>query len=113
MDLGRELCRPRPRCERCPLGTTCAFRAGGSRGSGRRARRPAQPYDGSTRQARGAVVRVLREDGPKTFGELAERTGLLADRVLEAVRSLHADGMVVATQNALRGLGGGRLDLPR
>ncbi len=30
MDLGREVCRPKPRCDVCPLADVCRFRRDGS-----------------------------------------------------------------------------------
>ena len=54
MDLGREVCRPEPRCDVCPLAGVCRFRRDGAaatRGPSRQG-----PFEGSTRQVRGAVV---------------------------------------------------------
>src|SRR5205085_9275089 len=58
MDLGREVCRPVPRCEACPLRAACRFRRAGADPVRRGAGHP--PFQGSFRQVRGAVVRTLR-----------------------------------------------------
>ncbi len=55
MDLGREVCRPRPKCEVCPLARVCRFRATGAQP--RPSPRGQGPFEGSTRQVRGSVVR--------------------------------------------------------
>jgi A/G-specific adenine glycosylase len=91
MDLGATVCRPSPRCGDCPVAAQCAWhRAGhpepdpsvGSAGvSGRQA-----PYEGSLRQARGAVLRAVA-DGPRPRRAFAG----------EVVDSLLADGLLVET----------------
>ena len=61
MDLGAYACRARPRCDRCPLARLCSARprfAAGERPP-RRRRQPA--YEGSDRQWRGRILRILRE----------------------------------------------------
>lgn len=61
MELGAIVCTARaPRCEACPLAHACAWRASGYPDTGDA--RPKQArYEGSDRQARGAVLKVLRE----------------------------------------------------
>jgi A/G-specific adenine glycosylase len=110
MDLGREVCRPEPRCHACPLAAGCRFRARG-RTAPARARRQGR-FDGSSRQLRGAIVRLLRErSGAATMATIASRTGVRPDRVREAVVGLHRDGLVIAWPAALRGRPGGRVAL--
>ncbi|MGH2629906.1 MAG: A/G-specific adenine glycosylase, partial [Actinomycetota bacterium] len=58
MDLGREVCRPNPRCDGCPLRPWCAFAASGREGRASTLRR--SPFPGSLRQVRGAVLAELR-----------------------------------------------------
>jgi A/G-specific adenine glycosylase len=101
MDLGREVCRPVPRCETCPLATACNFRRSGN-GSGRPTRAPA-PFEGSSRQLRGAIVRRLREVDRATVAELAQATGRSGSETAAAVRSLHRDGLVRAAAGAVDG----------
>ncbi|MGZ8612174.1 MAG: A/G-specific adenine glycosylase [Actinomycetota bacterium] len=92
MDLGREVCRPQPRCDVCPLLRSCAFLARGVRPSV--PRRSQGPFEGSFRQVRGAVVRALRARASATADELVGVTGLDAERVGEAVRRLIAEGLL-------------------
>lgn len=85
MDLGATLCRPTPRCDECPLASTCVWhRAGhpvpdpavGSAGvSGKQAR-----FEGSDRQARGKLLGALAER-PQAVSDLDDRilAGLVAD----------------------------------
>jgi A/G-specific adenine glycosylase len=59
MDLGAAHCRPRPRCDGCPLAARCAWKALGAAAPPPRAMRPAVPFASSERRWRGAVVRAL------------------------------------------------------
>jgi A/G-specific adenine glycosylase len=106
MELGALVCTARtPRCDACPLADRCAWRAAGYPASPDLRRRQAR-YEGSDRQARGAVLRVLR-DAPDhavplelvvpDWPDLLQR-----DR---AIDSLVADGLAEAS--------GGMLRLPR
>ena len=58
MDVGALHCRPRPRCDGCPLELTCRWRALGPAAPPPRPRSQA-PFAGSDRRWRGAVVRAL------------------------------------------------------
>jgi A/G-specific adenine glycosylase len=95
MDLGREVCRPRPRCAECPLGTMCAFAASGREGRGSTRRQPA--FEGSMRQVRGRVVAGLRERGTATVAELADAARIDPERVTKAVAALVRDGLVTVS----------------
>ena len=107
MDLGREVCRSRPRCEVCPLATRCAFRRAGRR-PGLPPRRQG-PFEGSFRQVRGRVLALLRERGRASLGALEADIG--DDRVADAVRALVVDGLVSAGPAALAGRASGRVCL--
>lgn len=110
MDLGREVCRPRPRCDVCPLAGGCRFLAVGA--SPAPSRRTQGRFEGSTREVRGAIVRVLRERSSITLGGIAARTGLELAHVRDAARDLHREGLIVAGTGALAGLASGRVRLP-
>jgi len=97
MELGATVCTARsPRCDVCPLSDTCAWLAAGRPETGDTRRRQAA-FEGSDRQARGAVLRVLRTAAP---------TPVLIDSVLadwpdplqrdRAIDSLIADGLAEA-----------------
>lgn len=111
MDLGREVCRPLPRCEVCPLSGGCAFRAAGRTSSVSPRRQP--PFPGSMRRLRGAVVRVLRDRASLSVGALARQIGEGSDRVAQAVRALARDGVVEASRAAIAGHDRGRVRLAR
>ena len=89
MDLGATVCRPSPRCSRCPLVSTCSWRVAGcpepdpAVGSAGVSARQA-PFDGSDRQARGAVLRALHE-APRPASDFDERilATLVADGLVE------------------------------
>lgn len=61
MELGQVVCTARsPACDRCPVRSSCAWLAAGRPDTPDTRRKQAR-YEGSDRQARGAVLRILRE----------------------------------------------------
>jgi A/G-specific adenine glycosylase len=88
MELGALVCRAEPLCDRCPVAAECAdpsvYVA-----PPRQAR-----YEGSVRQARGDVLRRLRQDGPQPVEELAADD---PERTRRAIDGLERDGLVVIT----------------
>jgi A/G-specific adenine glycosylase len=109
MDLGRERCRPRPRCGACPLRTLCRFAAGGREPASTGRRQPA--FEGSLRQVRGAVVRTLIGREGASLAKLSRETAVPVERVGLAVSALVADGLLVAGPAARAGRPGGRVRL--
>ena len=106
MDLGREVCRPVPLCGVCPIAPVCRFRRvarPGADAGGSAAPRRQPPFAGSSRQVRGAVVRVLRDRPRCSLRMLTEVTGHPPTRVAEAVVALHREGLIAAGPAALRG----------
>ncbi len=96
MDLGRQLCRPVPRCGGCPLARVCRFRSSGTTGPRSGRRQP--PFEGSVRQLRGAILRELTiRTRPISTGTLADRVGSDFARVRAAVEALRGDGLVEET----------------
>lgn len=85
MDLGATVCRPAPRCDVCPVATTCRWQLAGrpepdpAVGSAGVSTRQA-PFEGSDRQARGRVLRALA-DGARPASDFDARIldGLVAD----------------------------------
>ena len=108
MDLGRDICRPEPRCEACPIAADCRARSRSRRS--RLSPRRAAPFEGSMRQVRGGIVRVLRRRSA-SVGELAVQTGFPVERIVDAVEDLVRDGLVVADTAARAGRGNGRVRL--
>jgi A/G-specific adenine glycosylase len=111
MDLGREICRPTPRCDRCPLSAWCSFRLAGRAPAVRR-RGATSPFDGSTRQLRGAIVRILGRRESATVAQIARETSQPLDRLVRAVAGLADEGLVAAGPAALAGRPRGRVRLP-
>jgi len=97
MELGAIVCTARnPACETCPLRESCAWRAAGYPTSNSPRRRPQAKYEGSDRQARGAVLKALRErTEPVSRASLAAvwADSVQLDRV---ILTLLDDGLVVA-----------------
>ncbi|MFS0868016.1 A/G-specific adenine glycosylase [Microbacterium sp. 179-B 1A2 NHS] len=102
MELGALVCVARtPRCDACPLASRCAWRAAGYPDTGDERRRQAR-YEGSDRQARGAVLRVLRA----AADHAAPVDEVLADwpdalQRSRAIDSLITDGLVEVTSPTL------------
>lgn len=103
MELGALVCTARaPRCDDCPLRTRCAWVTAGRPDTGDDRRRQAR-YEGSDRQARGAVLKALRD---------AADDALPVDAVLHdwadaaqrdrAIDSLVRDGLIEAVDGVLR-----------
>ena len=108
MELGALICTAqRPACGRCPLAADCTWLLNGSPAA--QARRPAQRYEGTDRQCRGAVLAVLRNAPwpvPVTSLDTCWPDGGQLSRVLEA---LIEDGLASSHEGGLIGLPG---DLP-
>jgi A/G-specific adenine glycosylase len=101
MDLGRLVCRARPRCHECPLSSRCRFRLAGAPPGPPRRRQG--PFAGTSRQLRGAAVKALVRRSPRTVGGLAGLLGFPVPQLAEALRGLHRDGIVRAGPAALEG----------
>jgi A/G-specific adenine glycosylase len=87
MDLGRTVCLARvPRCDECPLAERCP-----SRGRRYEPLRKQSPFEGSFRQRRAAMLRLVAKT-PRPLDEL--------DR--EAVEALERDGLVATADGMAR-----------
>ena len=100
MELGAVVCIARtPRCPVCPLLDVCAWVREGRPATPDLRRRQAK-YEGSDRQARGAVLRALRASG-----SLPQQTVIAdwPDRLQRdrAILSLLDDGLIEAEDGAL------------
>ena len=103
MELGAVICTARrPRCEVCPIARSCAWLAAGRPDTGDGRRRQAR-YEGSDRQARGGVLRELRQaDAHRLPAEAVLTTWPDAAQRDRAIDSLIADGLVEAVDGMLR-----------
>jgi A/G-specific adenine glycosylase len=110
MDVGALHCRPRPRCDGCPLEPRCRWRALGPAAPAARVRRQA-PFRTSDRRWRGAVVRALAEtpDGlaPAALAEVVDAAAARrpAGWFEELLARLEREGLIVRSPD-------GRLHLP-
>jgi A/G-specific adenine glycosylase len=102
MELGATVCTARaPKCAACPIAAQCAWLAAGRPDTGDTRRRQAR-YEGSDRQARGGVLRALRD---------ADDHRMPAEQVLadwpdavqrdRAIDSLIVDGLIEAAAGML------------
>ena len=95
MELGALVCTSRsPRCDECPIGSWCAWRAAGSPRSNTPPRR-AQPYQGTDRRCRGRLLAVLRGAMGPVPSSALDVTWIDADQRSRALDSLVADGLVI------------------
>ncbi|GAB3278117.1 HhH-GPD family protein [Microbacterium lacusdiani] len=100
MELGAVICTARsPRCGECPVRDLCAWVRAGSPETPDVRRRQAR-YEGSDRQARGAVLRALREAGSLPHEAVIPDwpDALQRDR---AILSLLDDGLVESEDGVL------------
>jgi A/G-specific adenine glycosylase len=103
MELGATVCTARaPRCDACPISDRCAWRAAGYPDTGDERRRQAR-YEGSDRQARGAVLKQLRDAAPAPVRLDDVIAGWPDGRQRDrAIDSLIADGLAEASRDLLR-----------
>jgi A/G-specific adenine glycosylase len=97
IDLGAQFCRATPRCDECPVATSCAWRRyGGADPAPLSAgvSRPQAPFIGSNRQLRGRVMRALHE-GPRAKTRLVRDLGVEPARADVVLESLVRDGLVI------------------
>lgn len=105
MDLGSAICLGRaPACASCPLVRSCAAARGFL--AGRLPSRPLarrQPrFEGSRRQARGAVVRMLASAGPRGMAEDELLRTLAREDAGAVIDALVREGLAVREGGTLR-----------
>jgi A/G-specific adenine glycosylase len=110
MDLGRDVCRARPRCDACPLHTWCRS-AGRAERSSTRSRQ--STFEGSFRQVRGRIIAELSAGHSRSISSLAKAIDVPPDSVIRAVHALARDGLVSAGEAAMAGARAGRVSLVR
>ena len=105
MELGAVFCTARtPNCGECPIAEHCAWALAGFPANAGRTRTPQAKYEGSVRQARGAILALARANSRVTAADIAVAVpdSSKRDRALEGLLS---DGLLV---NGKRGF-----ELPR
>lgn len=96
MEFGALLCTARdPRCSECPLAGQCRWLTAGAPAATVKLRRQAS-FQGSDRQCRGALMRVLREAHHAVAGSQLEAVWADAVQRGRCLESLLADGLVQA-----------------
>ena len=102
MELGSLVCTAKnPLCDVCPIAESCAWLAAGQPVTENAGKPRQKRYEGSDRQARGAILKLLREaEHPVTSAEIA---GCWPDDVQRgrALDTLLRDGLVVLEMNDL------------
>ena len=98
MELGALVCGARsPRCSACPVAGDCGWRAAGFPAG---VTKVGQLYAGTDRQARGALLAVLREaDAPVAHAAL-ERAWSPPEQRARALAGLLADGLAVGDEGS-------------
>ena len=95
MELGAVICTARtPTCGDCPIAERCAWALAGFPANAGRTRTPQAKYEGSVRQARGAILTLAREHAHITPAQIvaAVPDSAKRDRALEG---LLTDGLLV------------------
>jgi A/G-specific adenine glycosylase len=97
MDIGATVCLSRrPRCEVCPLRSTCDYD-----GQERTPRRKQSPFGASDRRVRGAILRhLVSSSGDVTVSAL--RRGINDTRVVRLVSVLAREGLVEVSSGSVR-----------
>jgi A/G-specific adenine glycosylase len=98
MELGAVICTARtPNCAECPIAQHCAWAFAGFPANAGRTRTPQAKYEGSVRQARGAILALARTRSTVSSSDIAIAVPDPAkrDRALEGLLS---DGLLVNTE---------------
>ncbi|MBN9374821.1 MAG: A/G-specific adenine glycosylase, partial [Cellulomonas sp.] len=96
MELGALVCTARaPRCEACPLASSCAWLTAGRPPDEHAHRRRGQPWEGTDRQVRGRVMALLRGAIGPVPADAVAAVWPDARQLTRCVEALVADGLVV------------------
>ena len=94
MELGAVFCTARtPNCAECPIAEHCAWALAGFPTNAGRTRTPQAKYEGSVRQARGAILALAREHAHITPAQIAAAVPDHAKRE-RALEGLLTDGLL-------------------
>lgn len=95
MELGAVICTARnPNCAECPVAGHCAWALAGFPANAGRTRVPQKKYEGSVRQARGAILALARAERHVTAVQIASAVPEQPRRDL-ALEGLLSDGLLV------------------
>ncbi len=95
MELGAVVCTARsPLCGDCPVAEHCAWALAGFPANAGRTRTPQKKYEGSIRQARGAILALARNNPHVTASDIATAVPDQPRRDL-ALEGLLSDGLLV------------------
>ncbi len=96
MELGALVCTARaPRCELCPVASSCAWSAAGRPPDEHGGRRRSQSWQGTDRQVRGRVMALLREAPGPVPADAVTAVWPDGRQLTRCVEALVADGLVV------------------
>ncbi|MCR6705397.1 MAG: A/G-specific adenine glycosylase [Cellulomonas sp.] len=99
MELGALVCTARsPRCEVCPLVSSCAWVAAGRPADQHAHRRRTQAWAGTDRQVRGRIMALLRESPVHVPEPVLDEAWPATPQRARALAGLLADGLVVESQ---------------
>jgi A/G-specific adenine glycosylase len=105
MEIGALICTARqPSCGACPLRRDCAWRLAGRPASAIRGR--SQRYEGTDRQARGALLALCRDAPAGVSREAMSAAWPDAAQRLKALAGLCADGLIIDIDGYHYGLPG-------
>lgn len=94
MELGAVVCTARsPRCEACPLVSSCAWVAAGRPGDLHAHRRRTQAWAGTDRQVRGRIMALLREAPAPVPEPALDEAWPATEQRARALAGLLADGL--------------------
>lgn len=98
MELGAVYCTARtPNCADCPVAAYCAWAIAGYPANAGRTRTPQKKYEGSVRQARGAILALVRERHTITAADIVTAVPD-QPRCDLALEGLLTDGLLVNTK---------------
>jgi A/G-specific adenine glycosylase len=95
MELGALICTARnPQCEVCPIAHTCAWKKAGYPEHVGPKKTVQKKYEGSDRQARGAVMKVLRDSHRVVTAQELSLVWSDSTQLGRAINGLLKDGLI-------------------
>ncbi|MFM6973857.1 MAG: A/G-specific adenine glycosylase, partial [Agromyces sp.] len=103
MELGAVICTARaPHCSECPIAQSCAWKRAGFPENAPEKRPRQARFEGSDRQARGAVLAVLRTATGPVSDVALHREWEDSAQLGRAIASLLSDGLIELTPNGFQ-----------